>query len=133
MHPKIVSLKPLPSEPAKQHYIPGPKGNPIYYDFGSILSFIEETLLPPNTFIYPTYPYADEFAGINNVGDLSDFFDCFGPQCPPFQPITLVNNSQVCNSNACPSTECYSGGPTCQCDAACFIHYKGDHRDPDTY
>jgi phospholipase C len=110
---------------AKQHYISGTKATPINYDFGSILRFIEETFLPSNTFINPTYPYADQFV-TPNVNDLSDFFDCFGPQCHPFQPITLVNNSALCNQTTCGSTQN-------QCDAACFINYKGNHEDPDTY
>jgi hypothetical protein len=120
---------------AKQHYISSPIGSALIdYDFGSILRFIEEAFLPSNTFINPVYPYADQFAGVGQqVSDLSDFFDCFGPQCHPFQPITLVNNSQLCSSSTCPSTECYSGGPPCQCDAACFVHYIGQHKDPDTY
>ena len=110
---------------AKQHYISGPKTSPIYYDFGSILRFIEEAFLPSNTFINPTYPYADQFAGPGQAsGDLSDFFDCSGPQCHPFQPITLVNNSQLCNQTQCKSN---------QCDATCFINYQGPKQDPDTY
>jgi hypothetical protein len=111
---------------AKQHYISSPIGSAlIEYDFGSILRFIEETFLPSNTFINTTYPYADQFAGVGQrVSDLSDFFDCFGPQCHPFQPITVVNNSQLCNQTQCKSN---------QCDATCFINYQGDHRDPDTY
>ena len=111
---------------AKQHYISGPKSSPIYYDFGSILKFIENTFLPSNTFINPTYPYADQFVDIppTRTADLSDFFDCFGPQCHPFQPITLVNNSTLCSQNLCKSN---------QCDATCFINYPGPHKDPDTY
>jgi phospholipase C len=105
---------------AKQHYISGPKTSPIYYDFGSILKFVEETFLSSTTEINPIYPYADHF--ISGQNDLSDFFDCFGQQCHPFQPITLVNNSQYCNHNACGSN---------QCDVACFINYSGDPRDPD--
>jgi phospholipase C len=112
---------------AKQHYISGPKTSPIYYDFGSILRFIEDTFLPSETFINPAYPYADQFAGAGlTTGDLSDFFDCFGPQCHPFQPITLVNNSTLCNQTAC-------GSAQNQCNAACFINYIGQHKDPDTY
>ena len=58
--------------------------------------------------------------------------DCSGQQCNlhPFQQINLVSNSQ-CNPTTCPSTECYPGGPPCQCDAACFINYMGHPRDPD--
>ena len=41
---------------AKPHYISGTKSAPIRYDFGSILRFIEETFLPPLTFINPPYP-----------------------------------------------------------------------------
>ncbi len=113
---------------AKQHYISGPKSSPIYYDFGSILKFIENTFLSSSTFINPSYPYADQFVDIppTRSADLSDFFDCFGPQCHPFQPITLVNNSALCNQTTCGSTQN-------QCDAACFINYKGNHEDPDTY
>ena len=37
-------------------YISGSQQNHINYDFGSILKFIENTFLPPNTFINPTYP-----------------------------------------------------------------------------
>jgi hypothetical protein len=117
---------------AKQHYISGAIGtSPIYYDFGSILKFIEEAFLPSNTFINPVYPYADQFV-TTNINDLSDFFDCFTPACRHgFQPITLVSNNQFCNSNSCPSTECYSGGPPCQCDATCFVNYTGNPKDPD--
>jgi hypothetical protein len=112
---------------AKQHYISGPKSSPVYYDFGSILRFIEEAFLPSNTFINPNYPYADQFAGPGLAsGDLSDFFDCFGPQCHAFQPITLVNNSTLCNQTTC-------GSAQNQCNAACFINYVGQHEDPDTY
>ena len=90
-------------------------------DFGSILKFIENTFLPPNSFINPIYPYADQFVTVGN-SDLSDFFDCFTQACRhAFQPITLVNNSQ-CNQTQCGSN---------QCDAACFINYHGSPRDPD--
>jgi hypothetical protein len=41
---------------AKQHYISGPKTSPIYYDFGSILRFIEEAFLPSNTLYQPNIP-----------------------------------------------------------------------------
>jgi hypothetical protein len=60
---------------AKQHYISSPIGGTlIEHDFGSILRFIEETFLPSNTFVNPTYPYADQFAGGGQqVSDLSDF------------------------------------------------------------
>jgi phospholipase C len=109
---------------AKQHYISGPKTSPIYYDFGSILRFIENTFLPSNTFINPTYPYADQFVAFGK-NDLSDFFGCFTQACQnPFQPITLVNNSQLCTQTLCKSN---------QCDATCFINYQGSHEDPDTY
>jgi phospholipase C len=109
---------------AKQHYISGTKSAPIRYDFGSILRFIEETFLPPLTFINPAYPYADQFVALGQ-NDLSDFFGCFTPACQnPFQPITLVNNSQLCNQTQCKSN---------QCDATCFINYQGNHEDPDTY
>jgi phospholipase C len=95
---------------AKQHFISGSKANHINYDFGSILKFIEETFLPSNTFINPVYPYADQFVSVG-VNDLSDFFDCFTQACRhPFQPITLVNNSQYCKPSLCGSN---------QCDAAC--------------
>jgi hypothetical protein len=109
---------------AKQHYISGPKTDHNYYDFGSILKFIEGDFFPSNTFINTVYPYADQFAEIGKHGDLSDFFECFGPPCHPFQPITLVYNSQLCNQTLCKSN---------QCDATCFINYSGDHKDPDTY
>jgi hypothetical protein len=102
-------------------YISGTKATPINYDFGSILRFIENTFLPQNTFINHLYPYADEFIqpGIN---DLSDFFQCFTPACRnAFQPISLVSN------HLCTQTQCGSN----QCDATCFINYKGDHQDPD--
>jgi hypothetical protein len=111
---------------AKPSYISGTKQSPIYYDFGSILKFIENTFLPPNTFINPTYPYADQFVdtGTRNA-DLSDFFSCFTQACRhPFQPITLVNNGQLCYQTLCKSN---------QCDATCFINYPGQHEDPDTY
>ena len=106
---------------AKQHYISGTITTPIKYDFGSILKFIEETFLPSNTFINPVYPYADQFV-TTNVNDLSDFFDCSGAQCHSFQPITLVNNTQLCNQNKCMSN---------QCDATCFVNYPGPPMDPD--
>jgi hypothetical protein len=108
---------------AKPHYISGTKTAPINYDFGSILRFIEEAFLPSNTFINPTYPYADQFVTFGK-NDLSDFFGCFTQACQnPFQPITLVNNSQLCNQTQCKSN---------QCDATCFINYQGLHKDPDT-
>jgi hypothetical protein len=109
---------------AKQHYISSPIGSAkINYDFGSILKFIEETFLPVGTIgIDPVYPYADQFAGVGTEGDLSDFFDCSGQQCHPFQPITLVNNSQVCSQSICKSN---------QCDSTCFINYQGSPTDPD--
>lgn len=106
-------------------YISGPIGSPIYYDFGSILKFIENTFLPANTFIDPVYPYADQFVDTaTRTADLSDFFQCFTQACQnKFQPINLVSN-QLCNQSQCSSN---------QCDATCFINYKGDHHDPDTY
>jgi phospholipase C len=108
---------------AKQGHISGTKQNPIIYDFGSILQFIENTFLAPKTFINPIYPYADQFAALRPNADLSDFFDCFSQACQhPFQPITLVNNTQLCNQTKCGSN---------QCDAACFIQYKGTPYDPD--
>jgi hypothetical protein len=114
---------------AKQHYISGRKTSPLYYDFGSILKFIENTFLPSNTFINPTYPYADQFVDIppTRSADLSDFFGCFTQACQnPFQSITLANNSLLCNQATCGSTEN-------QCNASCFINYIGKHEAPDTY
>ena len=108
---------------AKPHYISSPLGSkiPIYYDFGSILNFIEETFLPPKTFIDPAYPYADQFVTFG-INDLTDFFGCFTQACQnPFQPITLVPSSS-CSQSTCTSN---------QCDAICFINYKGKHLDPD--
>jgi phospholipase C len=112
---------------AKQHYVSSPIGSTLIdYDFGSILRFIEETFLPSNTFINTTYPYADQFAGAGlTTGDLSDFFDCFGSQCHPFQPITLVNNSQLCNQTTCGSTQN-------QCNAAALSITKASTWIPTT-
>src|ERR1700676_5067973 len=76
----------------------------------------------PRTGIY--HDFSSNRRLIASSSDLSDFFDCSGPQCHPFQPITLVNNSQLCNQSLCKSN---------QCDATCFINYPGDHKDPDTY
>jgi Phosphoesterase family len=105
-------------------YISGTKDIPINYDFGSIIRFIEETFLSSNTtFINPIYPYADQFVDPRTPkADLSDFFDCFTPACrKPFQPVTLVSNP-LCTQNQCQSN---------QCDATCFIKYKGSPVDPD--
>ena len=103
-------------------YISGTKQNPINYNFGSILKFIEETFLSVGTVgINPSYPYADQFVQ-PNVNDLSDFFNCFTQACQnPFQPIALVSNSH------CTQQQCMSN----QCDAACFINYRGNPLDPD--
>jgi hypothetical protein len=103
----------------------------IDYDFGSILTFIEETFTPsapPLGGIYPSYPYADNFAYNSTPRrDLQDFF-CFPPTCqtPPhatFNPINLYNNSAACNTNTCKSNAC---------DATCFINYPGGAMDADT-
>jgi phospholipase C len=104
-------------------YISGTKQNPILYDFGSILKFIENTFLPLNTFINPLYPYADQFVDTTTRNaDLSDFFECFTQVCQhPFQPIPLVPNP-FCNQSQCMSN---------QCDATCFIQYQGKPFDPD--
>jgi phospholipase C len=116
---------------AKQHYISGPKTSPIYYDFGSILKFVENTFLPSNTFINPVYPYADQFVDIppTRTADLSDFFDCFSGQCHSFQQIPLQYSSQ-CTAATCGATQCNSNGQ-CLCDTSCFINYHGSPRDPD--
>jgi phospholipase C len=112
---------------AKQHYVSSPIGSTlIEHDFGSILKFIEEAFLPSNTFVNPTYPYADQFAGVGQrVSDLSDFFDCLSPSCVhAFQPITLAANPQYCNNNQ-------GGCGQTSCNAACFINYPGSPKDPD--
>jgi len=87
-------------------YISGLQPNPIYYDFGSILRFIEETFLPgaPAPYINPSYPYADEL--ISNGADLSDFFN-YGQGPRQFVPIKL------------------GPYPTPPCDANCFINWQG--------
>ncbi len=117
---------------ARQRYISGALGNTIYYhDFGSILRFIEEEFLPRTLWgeIDPSYPYADAFAGGNSLtpDDLSDFFQ---PQYQTFPgPITVHDDSSLCSSSTCSSCQ---QGQTCHCDAACFITYKGNPKDPDT-
>ena len=114
--------------------IPSPPGyiSNAYYDFGSILAFIEE-IFTPGTLkgggIYPAYNYADYFAyNRTPPGDLSDFF-CFPPTCqtPPhqqFASINLYNNSNVCSQSICQSN---------YCDATCFIHYPGSPAGPGDY
>lgn len=105
-------------------YISGTMQNPINYDFGSILKFIENTFLPPNTFINPLYPYADQFIQLG-INDLSDFFNCFTQACRnPFQPIALAPNPQYCNTNqgSCGQSSW---------NAACFINFPGSPRNPD--
>lgn len=112
---------------AKQHYISSPIGGTlINHDFGSILTFIENTFLPPNTFVDPVYPYADQFVDFGTrTADLSDFFDCFSPACVhAFQPISLAANPQYCNNNQ-------QGCGQTSCNAACFINYPGAPKDPD--
>jgi len=121
---------------AKQHYISGPKASPIYYDFGSILKFIENTFLPSNTFINPTYPYADQFVDIppTRNADLSDFFDCSGPQCHPFQPIPLQYSTKCTSApppTGCGATQCKNNGTSCLCDVNCLTNYQGSPYDPD--
>ena len=107
-------------------YISGPKTSPIYYDFGSILLFIENTfgLLGGSVQgINPIYPYADQFAGLRTpLADLSDFFDYTQTQRTFSQPITLHNDSTLCNMNKCMSN---------QCDATCFINYPGNPQAPE--
>ncbi len=107
-------------------YISGTKQIPIFYDFGSILKFIENTFLPPQTFINPIYPYADQFVDTGTqFNDLSDFFQCFTQACKnTFRPIALVPNPQYCNTNqgSCGQTSC---------NAACFINFPGSPRNPD--
>lgn len=98
----------------------------VDHDFGSILSFIEQTYGITSN-VYPAYEYADFFAP-DNPSPLSDFF-CFPPTCqtPPhatFQQIGLYNNPNVCNASKCMSNNC---------DAKCFINYTGMPNDPDTY
>jgi len=114
---------------AKQHYISGTKTNHINYDFGSILKFIENTFTQGVTGINPIYPYADQFVTFG-VNDLSDFFDCSGPQCHPFQPINLQYSSQ-CVASKCTVTTCNSDRSQCQCDAKCLTGYQGGPYDPD--
>jgi hypothetical protein len=102
------------------------------HDFGSVLSFIEQTYGISSN-IYSPYEYADFFAP-DNPNPLADFF-CYPPACqtPPhatFSPISLYTSS-YCNSNTCKSSECQSG--QCACDATCFINYKGSPGDPDSY
>jgi hypothetical protein len=119
------------SEWVKNDSAPGGHISNPYYDFGSILKFIEETYGITSD-IYPAYEYADYFAGQRFTNgaesDLSDFF-CFPPTCqtPPhatFQQIGLYNNSHVCSTSICGSNNC---------DAKCFINYPGSPNDPDTY
>ena len=104
------------------------------HDFGSILKFIEENfnLLGSVAGIYPTYPFADQFAGgtVGGTDNLSDFFQANTLQ---FKPINLYNNPNLCNASTCPSSECYVGGPPCNCDATCFINYNDGSgpQDPD--
>ncbi len=67
-------------------------------DFGSILLFIEEQFLPPNTYINGG-GYADSYA----LGDLSDFFD-FSQDASKFQPIKPDVGPEVfINSKAKPT------------------------------
>jgi phospholipase C len=106
-------------------YISGTKQNPIYYDFGSILKFIEETYGITNE-INSLYHYADFFAGQRNKGDLSDFFS-FSTGARTFISITLADNPTYCNNNPGDNGEC---GQT-SCNVACFINYPGGARDPD--
>jgi hypothetical protein len=117
----------------KPGYISSPKGsqNPIYYDFGSILKFIENTFLPSSTFINPSYPYADQFVDTaNRNADLSDFFDYTQTQ-RQFSPlITLHNDSTLCSYSKCPSNECQPNS-NCTCDATCFINYVGSPNAPE--
>jgi hypothetical protein len=54
------------------------------------------------------------------------FSTASGLQCHAFQPISLVSNTTLCNQTTCGSTQN-------QCNAACFINYIGQHKDPDTY
>jgi len=99
-------------------YISGTKQTHINYDFGSILKFIENTF--SLTGIDPIYPYADQFA----QADLSDFFQCFTQACKnTFQPIALVANP-YCNTN---QGSCGQNS----CNAACFISFPGNPKDPD--
>ncbi len=98
----------------------------VDYDFGSVLKFIESVYGLQE--IYPSYDYADHFAGLRDSGGLSDFF-CFPPTCqtPPhatFNQIKLYNNSNVCTPDICQSNAC---------DAKCFINYPGSPIDADTY
>jgi hypothetical protein len=110
-------------------YISGALGQPaIYYDFGSILKFIENTfnLLTQTKGINPIYPYADQFAGGPASGlpsgDLSDFFD-YTKAARTFKAIPLFAPSP----QLCTQTQCMSS----QCDAACFINWHGTREAPD--
>jgi hypothetical protein len=94
--------------------------------------FIEEIFTPtapPQGGIYPSYPYADNFAYNSTPRrDLQDFF-CFPPTCqtPPhatFNQINLYANTNVCKKSICQSNAC---------DATCFINYPGSAMDADTY
>jgi hypothetical protein len=118
---------------AKQHYISGTRTNPINYDFGSILKFIENSFLQSNTFINPIYPYADQF--VTSANDLSDFFDCsVGTPCHSFQSIDLQYSTKCTSTqppNGCGATQCRNNGTECLCDASCFVNYPGSPKDPD--
>jgi hypothetical protein len=98
----------------------------VTHDFGSILSFIEQTYnVGISGGIYPAYEYADVLAP-DSTNPLGDFF-CFPPACttPPhqtFTPINLYNNSQ-CSQSICKSNAC---------DATCLINYPGTPTDADT-
>jgi hypothetical protein len=101
------------------------------HDFGSILQFIENVFTPSKVGqIYPTYPFADAFAGGTGTDNLADFFQANTLQ---FKPINLYNNHNLCNASTCPSSECYVGGPPCNCDATCLINYNDGSgpQDPD--
>lgn len=80
-----------------------PYGKPNYVshqqnDFGSVLLFIEEQFLPPNTYINGG-GYADSYA----LGDLSDFFD-FTQGASKFQPLKPDVGPEVfINSKAKPT------------------------------
>jgi len=80
-----------------------PFGKPNYVshqqnDFGSILLFIEEQFLPPNTYINGG-GYADSYA----LGDLSDFFD-FSQDAVKFQPIKPDVGPEVFINSKAPPT-----------------------------
>jgi len=112
------------SEWVKNDSVTGGHISNVYHDFGSILSFIEQTYGITSN-IYPSYEYADFFAP-DNPNPLSDFF-CYPPTCqtPPhatFHQIGLYDNS-VCSVSIC-------GSP--HCNAKCFINYPGSPKDPDT-